>query len=67
VAANTTVVGIPARPVEERLGRKPRFDAYGTPTDCDLDPLLHDLDLMRAEMAELEGRVARLARMPAAE
>ena len=67
VAANSTVVGIPARPVEQRVGRKPRFDAYGTPTDCDLDPLLHDLEAMRAELAELEGRMARLSRMPAAE
>ena len=67
VAANSTVVGIPARPVEQRLGRKPRFDAYGTPTDCDLDPLLHEFDLMRAEFVAIEARVARLARMPAGE
>ena len=67
VAANTTVVGIPARPVERRAERKPRFDAYGTPTDCDLDPLLHDLDSMRAELSALEARVARMARQPAAE
>jgi serine O-acetyltransferase len=67
VAANTTVVGIPARPVDRHLERKPRFDAYGTPTDCDLDPLLHDLEVMRAELTELEARVARMARQPAAE
>jgi serine O-acetyltransferase len=67
VAANTTVVGIPARPVERRVERKPRFEAYGTPTDCDLDPLLHDLEAMRAELSQLEARVARMARMPAAE
>jgi serine O-acetyltransferase len=67
VAANTTVVGIPARPVERRVERKPRFDAYGTPTDCDLDPLLHDLDSMRAELSALEARVALMARQPAAE
>lgn len=67
VAANTTVVGIPARPVERRTERKPRFDAYGTPTDCDLDPLLHDLESLRAELVEVEARVARMARQTAAE
>ena len=67
VESNVTVVGIPARPVEQRVGRKPRFDAYGTPTDCDLDPLLHDLESLRAELAEVEVRVARMARQPAAE
>jgi len=67
VAANTTVVGIPARPVERGLKRKPRFDAYGTPTDCDLDPLLHDIETLRAELTQVEARLARLARQPAAE
>ncbi len=67
VAANTTVVGIPARPVERGVKRKPRFDAYGTPTDCDLDPLLHDLESLRAELAGVEARLARMARQPAAE
>ncbi len=67
VAANTTVVGIPGRPVERKIERKPKFVAYGTPTDCDLDPLLHDLEVMRSEFNELEARVARLARQPAAE
>ncbi len=71
VAANTTVVGIPARPVERRAdkspGRKPRFDAYGTPTDCDLDPLLHELEHMRGALAELEARMMRTARANAAE
>lgn len=67
VAADTTVVGIPARPVERKIERKPKFVAYGTPTDCDLDPLLHDLEAMRAELGVLEARVARMARQPAAE
>ena len=67
VDPNTTVVGIPARPVERKAERKPKFMAYGTPTDCDLDPLLHDLEVMRAEFAELEARVARMARQHAAE
>ena len=63
VAANTTVVGIPARPVERRNRLSPCFDAYGMPTDGDLDPLLRDLDTMRADIARFEDRVARMARM----
>jgi len=57
VPAGTTVVGIPARPVE-RTERKPRFDAYGTPCDPCLDPLLHEIELLRAELTALENRVA---------
>lgn len=67
VGANTTVVGIPARPVERTAQRKPRFDAYGTPTDCDLDPLLHDLEAMRDELNNLQTRVARMAGLPVGE
>ena len=65
VAANTTVVGIPARPVQRDDRLSPCFDAYGMPTDGDLDPLLHDLEAMRAEIARFEERVARMARLPA--
>ncbi len=60
VPAGTTVVGIPARPVDR--DEKPRFDAYGTPADPCLDPLLHEVDLLRSELTELENRIARLAR-----
>ncbi len=60
VPAGTTVVGIPARPVE-RTG-KVRFDAYGTPEDPCLDPLLQEVDLLRNELTDLENRIARLAR-----
>jgi len=67
VAANTTVVGIPARPVERQNKLSPCFDAYGMPTDGDLDPLLRDLDTMRAEIARFEERVARMARLPVGE
>jgi serine O-acetyltransferase len=60
VPAGTTVVGIPARPVERRTDRKrPVFDAYGTPTDCNLDPLVREIETLRAELAELEVRVGR--------
>jgi serine O-acetyltransferase len=59
VPADTTVVGIPARAVERR-SRQPRFDAYGTPCDPCLDPLLHELEMLRTELNELEARVPRL-------
>ena len=67
VAANTTVVGIPARPLDRHTDRKPLFDAYGMPTDCELDPLLRDLEQMRAELARFEARVTQAARVPVAE
>lgn len=60
VPAGTTVVGVPARPVERRR-RAPQFDAYGTPCEGTTDPLLRDIESLRAELAELETRVARLA------
>jgi serine O-acetyltransferase len=66
VAAGSTVVGIPARPVERTLPR-PAFDAYGTPSDCALDPLLREIETLRAELASVEARLAALARQPAAE
>jgi serine O-acetyltransferase len=64
VPDNTTVVGIPARPVQRlpsREHRVPGFDPYGIPCDDSLDPLLRDLDQMHCELAELEARVARIA------
>jgi serine O-acetyltransferase len=60
VPAGTTVVGIPARPVE-RTGEE-RFDAYGTPADPCLDPLLQEVTLLRNELTELENRIARIAK-----
>ncbi len=60
VPAGTTVVGIPARPVNR--DEKPFFDAYGTPDDPCLDPLLHEVAILRTELTELENRIAKLAR-----
>jgi serine O-acetyltransferase len=63
VPDNTTVVGIPARPVDRqpiRDRKGPTFDPYGIPCDDCLDPLLRDLDQMHCELAELEARVARV-------
>ncbi|OYV36398.1 MAG: hypothetical protein B7Z81_07430 [Acidocella sp. 20-61-6] len=62
VPAGTTVVGIPARPVERDRAKKARFDAYGTPCDPCLDPLLHEVDLLRNELTALENRIDKLTR-----
>jgi serine O-acetyltransferase len=62
VPADTTVVGMPARPVDRKLPRSaPHFDPYGMPCDDSLDPLLRDLEVLRAELSDVEVRVARLA------
>ena len=70
VPTDTTVVGMPARPVDRKLvrGGRPGFDPYGMPCDDSLDPLLRDLDQMHCELAELEARDHRRiaeAQMPA--
>jgi serine O-acetyltransferase len=66
VAAGTTVVGIPARPVD-RNRQRPKFDAYGTPAEAMLDPLLRELESLRAELIALEARVGQIDRQSAAE
>lgn len=61
VPADTTVVGVPARPVDRKLPRRgDDFDPYGMPCDDSLDPLLRDLEGLRSELSELEARVARI-------
>ena len=61
VPADTTMVGIPARPVDRKLPRsQPQFDPYGMPCDESIDPLLRDLEGLRQELAELEARVGRI-------
>jgi serine O-acetyltransferase len=65
VPADTTVVGVPARPVERRLPRPTRkagaeFDPYGMPCDDSPDPLQCELESLRAELAGLEARVIRI-------
>jgi serine O-acetyltransferase len=64
VPAGVTVVGIPARPVD-RARPRPSFDAYGTPCEALVDPLLRDLESLRAELTALEGRVGQILRQPA--
>ena len=61
VPADTTMVGIPARPVDRKLPRsEPHFDPYGMPCDESIDPLLRDLEGLRQKLAELEARVGRM-------
>ncbi len=65
VPADTTVVGIPARPVDRSLKhRKQDFDPYGMPCDDSIDPLLKDLEGLRAELSDLEVRIGRLSSTP---
>lgn len=62
VPPDTTVVGIPARPVERREKPNPKsFDPYGMPCDGSPDPVQCEIEGLRAELAELEIKVARLA------
>ncbi len=71
VAPNETVVGIPARPVDHDPVRAPQpqplFVPYGTPCEETLDPLVRNLESLRAEMLALEARVAHLQRSTARE
>lgn len=64
VAAGTTVVGIPARVVnEEPPAQKLNpaiFTAYGTPSDEHTDPVVHMLEKMHAEIETLQARVREL-------
>jgi serine O-acetyltransferase len=68
VPPDTTVVGIPARPVDRvplrdraAQARTRGFDPYGIPSDGSLDPLLRDLDELHCDIADLEARLVRLA------
>ena len=69
VLPGQTVVGIPARPVERdrtKPAPKPSFLAYGTPCDGAPDPLMCEIEVLRAEVLALEARVSALARARAA-
>jgi len=71
VAAETTVVGIPAREVEEKVvtihTHSHEFEAYGgTPTDVQADPVTHALDVMQKEIARLTARVQEMESQQAA-
>ena len=70
VPPGVTVVGIPARPVERSAERErerrasppPAFVPYGTPCDELLDPILRNIEALRAELLALEAQVADLQR-----
>lgn len=63
VPAGTTMVAAPANALD-RQRRDPCFDSYGTPcAEMSVDPLLRDIESLRAELAELETRVAGLSAM----
>lgn len=63
VPAGTTMVAAPAHALD-RVRAKPRFDSYGTPcSEMSVDPLLRDIESLRAELTELETRVAMLSAM----
>jgi serine O-acetyltransferase len=63
VPAGTTMVAAPANALD-RQRRDPCFDSYGTPcSEMSVDPLLRDIESLRAELTELEARVGQLARM----
>ncbi len=70
VQPGQTVVGIPARPVEHTRNqpvRTPAFLAYGTPCDGSPDPLMCQIEVLRAELLAVEARVAAMSRgQPAA-
>ena len=63
VQKETTVVGIPARPVAAKVPRdenEQAFKAYGTPQDDETDPLAVMLNKIRNDMANLQMRVTEL-------
>lgn len=67
VPADTTVVGIPARPVRSAEKREtPAFVAYGTPTGDVPDPVARTLEGLLDEVQRLRQRVNHLEEAAAA-
>ena len=65
VQPGQTVVGIPARPVERDRTKPvpaPSFLAYGTPCDGAPDPMMCQIEGLRAELLAVEARLSALAR-----
>jgi serine O-acetyltransferase len=75
VESNSTVVGIPARPVSDNPPEKHQenhqeatvgksqdkpFNAYGAAQDQDADPLLIMLEQLQKDVEQLKGRVSEL-------
>lgn len=60
VPAGVTVVGVPARPVEEQRRAKAAFEPYGALPDEESDPTLAALHRLEAEMQRLREHVITL-------
>jgi len=63
VDADTTVVGIPARSLAEKVppvAKDHQFAAYGTPQDDEVDPLVTMMHKMENDVANLRMRVTEL-------
>lgn len=61
VAQDTTVVGVPAKPVQVRTEAEPgAFAAYGTPTADLPDPVARAIDGLLDQVGELRQRVGEL-------
>jgi serine O-acetyltransferase len=63
VEDDTTVVGIPARPVvssKTEEAKEKGFKAYGTPQDEEEDPMVVMMHRMRNDLANLQMRVMEL-------
>ena len=60
VDADSTMVGIPARPVKEKIPADHNFEAYGTPKDEEADPVIALLHKMENDVANLRMRVTEL-------
>lgn len=64
VAPDTTVVGVPARPLHEKIDlsadKYKHFEAYATPHDTQSDPTLSTLAEMAQELNALKARIVEL-------
>jgi len=63
VEADTSMVGIPARPAVEKHPPMPKdhhFEAYGTPQDDEVDPMVTLMHKLENDVANLRMRVTEL-------
>ena len=60
VPAGATVVGIPARPTLTDADQYHSFVPYGTPCSERFDPQTQQLEMLKCEVEQLRGRLARL-------
>ena len=60
VPAGATMTGIPARPTLIDAGTYSTFIPYGTPCSDRFDPQTQQLELLKCEVEQLRGKLARL-------